>query len=80
MDSNAYAFLFIFNYYYQNSKLPSRESNELGLTYRQNVTELDQTFNSTHNTCVDKNHLMIAGSVRFLVTYITSNDHSTRVV
>ena len=69
-----------FNYYYQTIEKVS-ESNELGLTYsyyRQNVTELDQTFNSTQNTCVENQ--MIARSARFLVTCINCNDQSTRVV
>lgn len=69
--------LFHFNYYYQTVE-KVRESNELGLLYYlQNVTELDQTFNNTQNTCVENQ--MIAHSTRFLVTCI-NNDQSTRVV
>jgi hypothetical protein len=69
--------LFNFNYYYQTAA-KVHESNELGLTYyHQNVTELDQTFNNTQNTCVENQ--MIARSARFLVTCINCNDQTTRV-
>lgn len=70
--------LFIFNYCYQRVE-KVRESNEQGRAYyRQNVTELEQTFNNTSNKCVGNQ--MIARSARFLVTCITCNHQATRVV
>jgi len=65
--------LFIFNYCYQTAE-KVRESNEQGRAYyRQTVTELDQTFNNTSNTCVGNQ--MIAPSAR-----IACNDQFTQVV